>query len=452
MPTFKEIINGYNYEGQEYKTENINLYNNIQYAKIEISNWLGEGVHYEFLSYDPKLGIELHNESDNGDLLFQIDFRNLFNTQEIIKNCKINGDQIKCNKKTLKITVPMETRIEKEKEIERINNIMEKLIEITKGKIDKALGIGDNTEMEKAFALLQKKKQIILQGAPGVGKTYATKELALRVIDEFSEGDTRAEINKKYSKYSNAAEKDRQIVFTTFHQSMDYEDFIEGYKPVKSGDSVKFDLIKGHFKSICEHCREGKREPHVLIIDEINRGNVSKIFGELITLLETDKREQESGEDGETLSAKLTYSQELFTVPHNLYIIGTMNTADRSLGQIDYALRRRFAFFPLKSDQKVIKDYYDERKDGVTKDKALTMYDKVRDFFQPDGYVDKELESEDVMIGHSYFMADDTEDLRSRLDYEIIPLLKEYRSDGILSVEKSFFMKLLEGLRTGLDT
>jgi 5-methylcytosine-specific restriction endonuclease McrBC GTP-binding regulatory subunit McrB len=324
---------------------------------------------------------------------------------------------------------------------ETVCRYMEELINRTKDAITEVYmeSIGQlPTEMEKAFALLQKKKQIILQGAPGVGKTYATKELALGVIEgKFPEDDDRDAINTKYS----AAEKSGQFVFTTFHQSMDYEDFVEGYKPVESGDAVVFKRRDGPFKEICEAAEKHKDKKHVLIIDEINRGNVSKIFGELITLLETDKR----GGEAEEVKARPTYSPDPFSIPHNLYIIGTMNTADRSLGQIDYALRRRFAFFTLKSDRSVIKKHY-AQKNGDTKDKALALYDKVQKFFQTRGYVDQELESEDVMIGHSYFMANDAEDLQSRLDYEIIPLLKEYRSDGILSVGKNVLDDFLREL------
>ncbi|GHV04928.1 hypothetical protein FACS189485_11160 [Spirochaetia bacterium] len=311
---------------------------------------------------------------------------------------------------------------------------------------DKSVPSNNGTIIEKAFKLLKQKKQIILQGAPGVGKTYATKELALRAIGEFPDSTDRAVINTIYSKAVSRG----QIVFTTFHQSMDYEDFIEGYKPEENGDSVEFKLKKGAFKSICDHCRKEPRKPHVLIIDEINRGNVSKIFGELITLLETDKREQEPGKDGETLQVKLTYSQDLFTVPYNLYIIGTMNTADRSLGQIDYALRRRFAFFSLISDRKTIDQIFlplDGLEPEPIKPKMLDLYDKVYSFFYNGNHVNEELETVDIMIGHSYFMAEDLDDLRSKVTYEIIPLLKEYRNDGILQVEKDEFNDFLNGLK-----
>ena len=186
----------------------------------------------------------------------------------------------------------------------------------------------------------------------------------------------------------------------------------------------------------------GTRKPHVLIIDEINRGNVSKIFGELITLLETDKREADpaSADSAETLSVKLTYSMDDFVVPYNLYIIGTMNTADRSLGQIDYALRRRFAFYTISSSRDALQRHY-EGKDHELGARALALYDSVDALFHPaeDGaeYVNRDFDPDDVMIGHSYFMAADMAEREFKMRFELAPLLEEYRKDGILVCERS---------------
>jgi nucleoside-triphosphatase THEP1 len=280
------------------------------------------------------------------------------------------------------------------------------------------------TIMEKAFALLEQKKQIILQGAPGVGKTYATKELALRAIGEEIPKD-RKKLNDLYQ----SAVKSGRIVFSTFHQSMDYEDFIEGYKPAKNGE---FEVCPGPFKEICKRAEENQAKNYVLIIDEINRGNVSKIFGELITLLETDKR----GWMEEEIKAKLTYSpEEDFSVPQNLYIIGTMNTADRSLGQIDYALRRRFAFYTLQADATELIKYYANR-DAKLRETALKYFKAIQDFLYKDGIVNEDLDKDDIMIGHSYFMAENPLELDFKRDYEIRPLLDEYRKDGIINAKK----------------
>ena len=163
-------------------------------------------------------------------------------------------------------------------------------------------------------AKLENKKNIILQGAPGVGKTFSAKRLAYSIIER---------------------KDDSQICFIQFHQSYSYEDFIEGYKPNKDG----FELQKGVFYNFCEKAKSNPNKQYFFIIDEINRGNLSKIFGELLMLIERDYR-------GEKMT--LTYSKDEFCVPDNLYIIGMMNTSDRSLAMIDYALRRRFSFFDIK--------------------------------------------------------------------------------------------------------
>lgn len=165
--------------------------------------------------------------------------------------------------------------------------------------------------------------------------------------------------------------------------------------------------------------------PYLLIIDEINRGNISKIFGELITLLEADKR---IGEENE-LTVTLPYSQETFGVPSNLYIIGTMNTADRSVGYIDYAIRRRFAFITLKADRNVIESYYT---DNELKQKALAYFDQADALMK----VSSEYEKDDLMIGHSYFLAKSEEELQNKMVYEVRPLLLEYFNDGLLAFRK----------------
>ena len=169
-------------------------------------------------------------------------------------------------------------------------------------------------------------------------------------------------------------------------------------------------------------------QQYVLIIDEINRGNISKILGELITLLEKDKR---LGEENEII-VTLPYSKEKFGVPSNLYIIGTMNTADRSIGHIDYAIRRRFAFIPVKADEKVIENYTKYEEDA--KQKSLYLFGNIQKFISDN--INDDLDAEDLMIGHSYFLCKTTDDLKRRLEYEIIPLVEEYEKDGIIMVEK----------------
>ena len=422
----------------------------------------------------------------------------------------------------------------------------------------------------KTVNLLKSNKNIILTGAPGVGKTYKTAEIAVAIIDGIGKLPFgRKELMTRYKELI----KREQIVFTTFHQSLDYEEFVEGLKPEldNNGNSTgNFKVKKGIYKDVCEKAKENfynsqktqeqlnkesnlgnfvrdflndaidnntefettfhrikfwitdfennsiqikhgnfnntwssvpKNEFHkisfkdlltilsnsekfnekrefesvlnrkvynrdnylfslyenlyadfnknkkddnitttkidrqnfVLIIDEINRGNISKIFGELITLMEKDKR---IGADNE-ITVTLPYSQEEFGVSSNLYIIGTMNTADRSIGAIDYALRRRFAFVPLKSDKNVI-SFYDKYQ-GNSKSKAENLFDAIKTFIE--SCINEDLDADDLMVGHSYFLCETEDDLKCRLEYEIIPLLLEYQKDGIITCER----KLLNG-------
>ena len=349
----------------------------------------------------------------------------------------------------------------------------------------------------------------ILFGAPGTGKTYHTKKMAVEIING-KKARTREEINKEYEKLIEA----EQIVFTTFHQSLSYEDFIEGIKPETIDGNVTYEVKDGIFKSICKnafskeitsdnfevvyqklldeidnsvdnklvletlvHAKEFtiyknsknnirfhsntekayeaviKKEvlehylktgealdwapytksvanyiiekynyiqneaiepkKHVLIIDEINRGNVSAIFGELITLLEEDKRKG----NPEHIEAKLPYSGDNFSVPNNVYIIGTMNTADRSVEALDTALRRRFSFVEMQPDPEILSDEKYEKYKDVDLSKLLKTINKRIELL-----IDK-----DHQIGHSYFIGiQNIVDLQRTFKDKIIPLLEEY--------------------------
>ena len=288
-----------------------------------------------------------------------------------------------------------------------------------------------NKNNETIARLLEKKKNLILQGAPGTGKTYTTASIALKVLDiKNVDWGKHESVMKEYDKLIDAG----RIAFKTFHQSMDYEDFVEGYKPVDGGSEMKFELKPGVFLTICE---KAKDLPCALIIDEINRGNISKIFGELITLLEADKRDG----GNHRIQVNLTYSQKPFSVPANLYIIGTMNTTDRSVGGIDYALRRRFAFYTLKSDRSVVEGRYS---DTGLKSKATTLFDKVEEFLKNNP---ADMKIDDLMPGHSYFMADNLDDLANKAEYELIPLIEEYAKDGIIEVSDEKLNKAFEEWR-----
>lgn len=390
--------------------------------------------------------------------------------------------------------------------------------------------------------LLKSKHNIILQGAPGTGKTYNTAAIALSVLGiDGVDLDNHDEVMKKYEEL-----QDDRIFFTTFHQSLDYEDFVEGLKPrVQSNENgeslgVTYEPEDGIFKRACnavvtddskdiieciddylqkikgfENRREiptvtgksslyvwwnegnktvssrstnstsqreesyspsplniekikaqalgkgcennwqqyaqafieaVKKEYHaktdksvVLIIDEINRGNVSKIFGELITLLEADKRDK----GNHPIKVTLPYSKTLFGVPSNLYIIGTMNTTDRSTGTLDYALRRRFAFVTLKSDPNVIVKHYEKLGNDDLKAIAIDLFNNIKAFITNPKHLCGDLCIDDLMVGHSYFMASSKEELQCKVEFEIIPLIAEYINDGILTVndqdkEKAF--------------
>lgn len=172
----------------------------------------------------------------------------------------------------------------------------------------------DENRYDTLVSLVDIKKNVILQGAPGVGKTFTAKRLAYSML---------------------GVKNPNRVMMVQFHQSYSYEDFIMGFRP--SGSN--FDLKYGAFYKFCKKAEEDKENKYFFIIDEINRGNLSKIFGELFMLIESDKRDY---------GLRLLYSDEIFSVPGNVYIIGMMNTADRSLAMLDYALRRRFAFFDLQ--------------------------------------------------------------------------------------------------------
>ena len=275
--------------------------------------------------------------------------------------------------------------------------------------------------------ILSIKKNIILQGASGTGKTYNTAALALSIC-----GETIPESHEDVMKRYEELREEGRIGFCTFHQSMDYEDFVEGIKPKTTNGQITYEVEPSIFKTMCKNAINKDSQNYVLIIDEINRGNVSKIFGELITLLEADKRigaTEEEKKKLHTIWLTLPYSKKPFGVPSNLYIIGTMNTTDRSVGNIDYAVRRRFAFATLKADRQILVGKYGEDA------KQVQLFDKVSEFLNDDKkHID--MDFEDLMVGHSYFMANNAEELKLKLEYEIIPLIEEYQKDGIINVKK----------------
>ena len=256
----------------------------------------------------------------------------------------------------------------------------------------------DSDRYDSISEVLSAKQNVILQGAPGVGKTFAAKRLA----------------------YSMMGVKDAsRVMLVQFHQSYSYEDFIEGYRPSGEG----FELVKGAFYSFCKKAADDQDNDYFFIIDEINRGNLSTIFGEMFMLIESDKR-------GPKNKLQLLYSRELFYVPRNVHIIGMMNTADRSLAMLDYALRRRFAFVELSPafDSEGFRAY----RVGLVNPRFEALVREVESLNRV--IAEDESLGEGFCIGHSYFCnmdADTCTDaaLASIVDYELIPMLKEYWFD-----------------------
>lgn len=243
-------------------------------------------------------------------------------------------------------------------------------------------------------AVLRNKKNIILQGAPGVGKTFTAKRLAYSMMKEKDDG---------------------RIEFVQFHQNYSYEDFMMGYKPAGDG----FELKYGVFYRFCQKAANHPDKDYFFIIDEINRGNLSKIFGELLMLIEKDYR---------GTKATLAYNGMAFSVPPNLYLIGMMNTADRSLAMIDYALRRRFSFFDMEPG--FDSEGFIRYQNGLKSDTFNELIVRIREL-NADITKDKSL-GKGFCIGHSYFCEKDIctdEWLRNVVDYDILPMLSEYWFD-----------------------
>ena len=250
--------------------------------------------------------------------------------------------------------------------------------------------------------LLLRKKNIILQGAPGVGKTFAAQRLAFSIM---------------------GVKDVSRVKVVQFHQSYSYEDFVMGYRPDGNG----FKLSKGPFYEFCKRAEEDNERPYFFIIDEINRGNLSKIFGELLMLIEGDKREEKN-------AIRLLYADEQFYVPANVHIIGMMNTADRSLAMIDYALRRRFAFFDM--EPAFTTDGFKVRQTMIQNPKFDALISAV-EALKSEIAKDASLGG-GFRIGHSYFCTSDVINnawLSAVVEYELLPLLQEYWFDEPSKIE-----------------
>ncbi|MCK2001032.1 AAA family ATPase [[Brevibacterium] frigoritolerans] len=269
----------------------------------------------------------------------------------------------------------------------------------------------------KIVNLLKYKKNIILQGSPGVGKTYIAEKLIKNTFNV----------------------TDDQLLQIQFHQSFSYEDFIEGYRPNEEG---KFELQNGLFKQFVKEALQNNEIDYFVIIDEINRGNLSKIFGELFMLIENDKRGK---------NIKLAYSKEDFTVPENIFFIGTMNTADRSLANLDFALRRRFSFIhiePAFNGEALNKFVTFLSNQGISDKNAnriVSNINKINQEIKSDYRLGKGFE-----IGHAYFtnvkgVHDNINEWYNNIvEYELVPLIEEYYFDDEIKCKE-----LIEVLRSG---
>lgn len=258
----------------------------------------------------------------------------------------------------------------------------------------------DEASYNTLVGLVLNKKNVILQGAPGVGKTFAAKRLAYSIME---------------------VKDPRRVMMVQFHQSYSYEDFIMGFRPSENG----FELKRGAFYNFCKDAEIDSENEYFFIIDEINRGNLSKIFGELFMLIESDKRGVE---------LQLLYSDEKFSVPDNVYIIGMMNTADRSLAMLDYALRRRFAFYEMKPGFNT--EGFRKYRTGLNNIKFDNLIQCVEQLNA--AIAGDESLGEGFCIGHSYFCnltEVNDQALSAIVEYELIPLLKEYWFDEPVKVK-----------------
>ena len=398
--------------------------NNWSFSNLQV----GEVENYTLLNENgnPRHVPRNFKNAKAGDLVIGYEAGSVNQVVALLKVSAASDGQKISFEKTESLVNPIDYQTLKEcpelKEMEFIQNPHGTLFKLTKGEYEFIMDmIRDKNPLpytkedflsevymteekyDRLAGLLLNKMNIILQGAPGVGKTFAAKRLAYSLMGE---------------------KDDSRIEFVQFHQNYSYEDFMMGYKP--SGDS--FELKYGVFYRFCEKAENQPDKKFFFIIDEINRGNLSKIFGELLMLIEKDYR---------GTKATLAYNGMPFTVPENLYIIGMMNTADRSLAMIDYALRRRFSFFEIdpgfKSDG--FKDYQ-QTLENKTFDELIKKIIELTETISRDKSLGK-----GFCIGHSYFCGKTKETctdewMQSVTDYDILPMLSEYWFDDDSKVQR----------------
>jgi len=310
--------------------------------------------------------------------------------------------------------------------------------ELTLEGVDTEMSDSIYKEYKNAMDLLGI-KQMILQGPPGTSKTYSAKEFLKYMAHNCSDAELADIQIADYSKEDKYCAKlfkgkgDPEVAWdiVQFHPSYGYEDFIRGIKvsTKPESDTILYETVNKVLGNIAELAKKHNKTKFFLIIDEINRANLATVFGELIYGLEYRT---------EAVTTPYSVNNNRISLPDNLYIIGTMNTADKSIGGIDYAIRRRFLFFEQLPNSKVIKDYKNEsgQEQLLLNAQACKLFENVEKIFTED-YLSPEYRKEDVQIGHTYFLVDSKDKLMKRFEYQIIPILKEYYKDGIISFDTS---------------
>ena len=278
----------------------------------------------------------------------------------------------------------------------------------------RTVGIGPEELVAIPTPALGTAKNIILYGPPGTGKTYHARRRALALLGHC---DASTAPDHQVTARWNRSREAGQVAFCTFHQAFAYEDFMEGLRATTEDGNVKYELKDGIFKTIAHAAARQPEKAFVLVIDEINRANIAKVFGDIITLLEPDKRLGQPRE----IRAQLPGSKESFGVPANLHVLSTMNTADRSIALMDVALRRRFSFEEMMPCSKALGQHLEERtEDENLRQLVLAVFEKLNERL-------RFLLDRDHQIGHAYFFdIQSLDDLRDRFAHRIIPLLQEY--------------------------
>jgi MoxR-like ATPase len=304
--------------------------------------------------------------------------------------------------------------------------------------------MNEQERLESLENVLRSKGQIILQGPPGTGKTRLAKRLAARMLGltpdnvDMEENEQKGAFHDlRFSGGKPAIVGKGNWSIVQFHPSYNYEDFVRGIRPVTGDkDAISYETQDRIFAELARYAQSRSDKEVVLIIDEINRANLAAVLGELIYALEY------RGVEVRTPYTPKGFSDSSILVPKNLHIIGTMNTADRSIGHIDYAIRRRFAFEYVGADSTAIEQRYKKPAEAALKTEALDLFQSVEGFFfrkaatgisERSEYLSRDFDPKDVQIGHSYFLAKDPQHLKIKCLYEVVPILEEYVKDGVLN-------------------